>query len=88
MDFYSVVLRKSVGYWVALCLENGAVGQGTSRDEAINRLRFAMQSLEDALRDDPDLLETPVSIKQLHEFLALGDVGPAAESFELRAVYA
>ena len=28
MDFYTVVLRKSGSYWVALCLENGLVGQG------------------------------------------------------------
>jgi len=27
MDFYTFVLRKSSKYWVALCLENGLVGQ-------------------------------------------------------------
>jgi predicted RNase H-like HicB family nuclease len=38
MDFYTVVFRKSSLYWVALCLENGIVGQGDTRDEAFSRL--------------------------------------------------
>lgn len=32
MDFYTTVLRKSGQYWVALCLENGIVGQGATKD--------------------------------------------------------
>jgi hypothetical protein len=28
MEFYTAVLRKTGGDWVALCLENGLVGQG------------------------------------------------------------
>ncbi len=35
MDFYTIVLRRSAGYWVALCLENGLVGQGYTQDYAI-----------------------------------------------------
>lgn len=31
MEVYTVVLRQSTGYWVALCLENGLVGQGEIR---------------------------------------------------------
>ncbi|MHC5599739.1 MAG: hypothetical protein ACYTXC_28045 [Nostoc sp.] len=34
MNFYTVVLRKSSGYWVDLCLENGIVGQGNSQEDA------------------------------------------------------
>jgi len=30
MDFYTTVLRRSGSYWVALCLENGLVGQGAT----------------------------------------------------------
>ncbi len=32
MDFYTTVLRKSGPYWVALCLENGIVGQGHTKE--------------------------------------------------------
>ena len=39
MDFYTMVLRKSGEYWVALCLENGLVGQGNTKDEAIQKLK-------------------------------------------------
>lgn len=46
MDFYTVVLRKSANYWVALCLENGLVGQGSLQDEAITKLKEAIESLQ------------------------------------------
>ena len=38
MDFYTTVLRKSAGYWVALCLQNGLVGQGINQEAAIKQL--------------------------------------------------
>ena len=38
MDFYTTVLRKSGLYWVALCLENGLAGQGTTKDDVIKKL--------------------------------------------------
>ena len=44
MDFYTVVLRKSAGYWLALCLENGIVGQGDTKDNAIGKLKEAIES--------------------------------------------
>jgi hypothetical protein len=31
MEFYTVVLKQSAGYWLALCLENGIVGPDFSR---------------------------------------------------------
>ena len=34
MEFYTTVLRKSDDYWVALCLENGLVGQGKTKKKA------------------------------------------------------
>ncbi|BBD63962.1 hypothetical protein NIES4072_23820 [Nostoc commune NIES-4072] len=42
MDFYTTVLRKSAGYWVALCLENGLVGQGINQKGAIKELHEAI----------------------------------------------
>ena len=35
--FHTEVLRKSGQYWVALCLENGIVGQGYKKEAAIGR---------------------------------------------------
>ena len=37
MDFYTIVLRRSGDYWVVLCLENGIVGQGDTKDDAIKK---------------------------------------------------
>lgn len=44
MDFYTTVLRKSAGYWVALCLKNGLVGQGINQEVAIKQLNEAIAS--------------------------------------------
>lgn len=88
MDFYTVVLRKSSGYWVALCLENGVVGQGNTQDEAIKKLKEAIESLQDILNTDFDSQSTPISIKELHEFLTVESEDPILEAYELRAVYA
>ncbi|MBC1219011.1 type II toxin-antitoxin system HicB family antitoxin, partial [Nostoc sp. UCD120] len=41
MEFYTVVLKQSAGYWVALCLENGIVGQGSIQEDAISKLKEA-----------------------------------------------
>ncbi|MEW6447657.1 MAG: type II toxin-antitoxin system HicB family antitoxin [Bacillota bacterium] len=86
--FYTVVLRKLSDQWVALCLENGCVGQGTTREEAVEKLRSAVSSIMEAAHDDPDIFVAPVPIKELHEFLTVGGVDPVAETFELRAVNA
>jgi len=44
MDLYTTVLRKSGPYWVALCLENGVVGQGDSKENAISKLKDAIKT--------------------------------------------
>ncbi|BDI18232.1 hypothetical protein ANSO36C_40340 [Nostoc cf. commune SO-36] len=44
MDFYTTVLPKSAGYWVALCLENGLVGQGINQEAAIKQLKEAIHT--------------------------------------------
>lgn len=44
MNFYTVVLRQSSGYWVGLCLENGIVGQGDTQEDAVNKLKDAIAS--------------------------------------------
>jgi predicted RNase H-like HicB family nuclease len=88
MAFFTVVLRPSQSYWVALCLENGLVGQGTTKEEAVEKLKEAIDSFEEALQEEPDIGNAPISIKELHEFLTLEGKEPTAEPFELRAVNA
>jgi len=88
MDFYTLVLRESGGYWVALCLENGLVGQRDTKKGAVERLKEAIISFEDVRRDEADIYSAPLSVKELHEFLTVEGVEPVLERFELRAVYA
>jgi uncharacterized protein (DUF433 family) len=71
MDFYTMVLRKSGNDWVALCLENGLVGQGMTKDESIKKLKEAIESFEDVRKTEEDVYGAPISIKELHEFLGL-----------------
>ena len=88
MDFYTTVIRKSDPYWVALCLENGIVGQGSTKKKAIERLREAIDSVEEAKKADTDIYSAPLSIKELHEFLTVEGVDIISEPLELRALYA
>ncbi len=87
MDFFTAVLRKREGFWVALCLENGVVGQGNTGEQALACLKEAVESLEEAYESDLDLSPSkPISIEELHEFLKLEDREPLEETYELRAV--
>ena len=88
MDFYTTVLRSSGKYWVALCLENGLVGQGESKDAAIKKLREAIESFEESRQADRDVYTAPVSVGELHEFLTVEGKEPTLEQYELRAVNA
>lgn len=85
MDF-SVVFRQSTGYWVALCLENGIIGQGNTQETAINKLKKAIESFEDVYKSDPNIYKSPISIEELHEFLLLEEQD--YDIYELRKVYA
>ena len=88
MDFYTIVLRKSGAYWVSLCLENGLVGQGKTKDDAIKKLKESIESFEQEYKQDADIYIAPLSIKELHEFLTIEGKEPILEEYELRAVYA
>jgi predicted RNase H-like HicB family nuclease len=88
MDFYTAVLKKSGRYWVALCLENGLVGQAGSKEGALVRLKEAIDSFEDVRKGESDVLSAPVSIGELHEFLMVESPAPNLEPLELRALYA
>jgi len=86
MDFYTSVLRRSAGYWVALCLENGIVGQGKTKEDAIASMKDGVDSFTSAMEDDPSIYTAPLSIKELHEFLTVE--GIEDEPLEMRTVYA
>ena len=88
MEFYTAVLRKSGRNWVALCLENGLVGQGSTKDAAVGRLKEAIDSVEDVRKQESDVYSAPVSIGELHEFLTVESLAPSLDPLELRALYA
>lgn len=88
MNFYTVVLRKSNNYWVALCLENGIVGQGVNKEDSIRSLKEAIDSFEEVHICEEDIYSSPISINELHEFLTIEGPEPLSERYELRAISA
>jgi predicted RNase H-like HicB family nuclease len=88
MDFLTAVLRKSGPYWVALCLENGMVGQGYTKETAIEKLKEAIDSIAEVQRIDNTIYSAPILIKELHEFLTVEGVETISEPLEMRALYA
>lgn len=87
MVFYTVILKKSSNYWVALCLENEIIGQGQSQDGAIAKLKEAIESFQEVHKSEVNIYHTPISNKELHEFIMIETEEPTPE-YQLRAVYA
>jgi predicted RNase H-like HicB family nuclease len=91
--FYTLVIRPSEDYWVALCLENGIVGQGETQDQAIENIQAAIESMTDIYRTEPELVRS-ISIPELHEFLEISNVdrervnSDRREIYELHKIYA
>ena len=71
-----------------MCLENGLVGQGASKDITIKKLKDAIVSFEEVRKNEPDIYTSPLSIKELHEFLTVEGAEPTLEPLEMRALYA
>ena len=88
MKFYTTVLRRSGPNWVALCLENGIVGQGDTKEKAVVKLKEAIDSIEEVRRTDGDIYSDQLSIKELHEFLTVEGSETLSEPLEMRALYA
>jgi len=86
--FYTMVFRKSGDAWVALSLENGLVGQGDTKEKAMEKLKEAIASFEEIYGTEDDVYNAPISVRELHEFLALEESRSTIGSYELRAVYA
>ena len=86
---YSFIFRKSDKYWVALCLENGLVGQGTCKDEAASKLKEAIESFEEVLAEEENVYSGIIPIRELHEFLTIENTDAEdTATFELRVVHA
>lgn len=73
MDFYTVVLSQSASSWVALCLENGIVGQGITPSDAIIQLQEAIESFQEVYESEDNIYLAAVSIKELHEFFTIAN---------------
>lgn len=87
MNFYTVILRKSAKYWVSLCLENGLVGQGETPEQAIDKLKEAIESFLEVYQNEDNIYSSPICINELHEFLSIENA-ESSETYELRKVYA
>lgn len=74
MDFYTAILKQNAGYWIALCLENGIVGQGDTQDNAISKLKEAIESFEKVHNPKDNIYKAPISIEELHEFEQIEEV--------------
>lgn len=85
MEFYTIILRESQKYWVSLCLENGLVAQGDTQQQAIDKLQEAIASFEEIYQSENNIYSSPLSIKELHEFLTIEE---ETDIYELRKVYA
>jgi len=69
-------------------LENGIVGQGDTKDKAIQSLKEAVESVEMVRKVAPDAYHSaPISVKELHEFLTVEAREPTLEPMELTAIY-
>ena len=86
MDFHTAMLKKNAGYWVALCLENGIVGQGETQENAISKLKEAIESFEEVYNAEENIYQAPIPISELHEFLTVEE--QKSDIYELRKVYA
>ena len=63
---YTIVLKKSSGQVVSLCLENMVVGCGKTKNEAIENIKEAILSYMDSMEEGMSL-ERPVPLDLLQE---------------------
>jgi predicted RNase H-like HicB family nuclease len=87
IDFYTVIIRKSANYWVALCLENGLVGQGNTPEQSIDQLKQAIESFSEIYEAESDISLSPLASNEFHEFLTLENA-TTLEIYEVKKVYA
>ncbi|MFO0053383.1 MAG: type II toxin-antitoxin system HicB family antitoxin, partial [Dolichospermum sp.] len=68
--------------------ENGIVGQGDTQEDAVNKLKEAIESFADVYESEDNIYKSPISIDELHEFLLVEEKEKQSEIYELRKVYA
>lgn len=78
MSEYTIIVKKSGGQYVSLCLELTVVGCGATKEEAISSVRDAIESHTDSIEAAMPR-ERPVPLELLHEFLSEGEVAAEAE---------
>lgn len=71
MNFYTIIIRKSTQYWVSLYLENGLVGQGKTPEQAIEKLKEAIDSFLEVYQQETNIYSALIRIDELHEFLTI-----------------
>ncbi|MEW6104387.1 MAG: hypothetical protein AB1630_11340 [bacterium] len=65
---YTIVLKRSEGQYVALCLELMVVGCGDTKEEAMATIKDAICSYLDATEEGMEATR-PVPLEILHDFL-------------------
>jgi hypothetical protein len=55
-------------------------------EDAIEKLKEAVDSFEEVRQTESDIYSKPLSIKELHEFLTVESKEPLSEPYELRCV--
>jgi len=84
---YSIVFQKDREKILALCLENGITSQGDTKPLALKSIKDAIFSIEEAISEDDNILQNPVSIAELHEFLQFNNKIKNNVTYELEAMY-
>ncbi len=84
MNFYTVVIRQSAGYWVGLCLENCIVGQGKTPEDAVNKIKESIESFQSVYESEPNIYQSPISIEELHEFLLVEEKQECEELLKIK----
>jgi predicted RNase H-like HicB family nuclease len=86
---FSAILKKSGKQYLALCLEVGVVGSGSTPAVAKKTLLDAIESYVEYAKEEGLAEERPLSIKELHEFLYYDDLfkkNPKREKLSLRVL--
>ena len=68
-EHHTAILKKSGKQFVALCLELGVVGIGSTRPQALQSLQAAIDSYLNYAEEVGLPTSRPVAISALHEFL-------------------
>ena len=70
MKQYTILLKKSGGQWVSLCLEMMVAGSGKTRNKAIESVKEAIECYITAMDSEGLSSDRPVPLNVLHRFLA------------------